>query len=92
MQYLSICASLCMYVSIYQPNPPLTHLVVEPGLLVPAVFADHALILAADLVQRLVEVLLGRGVHLHVHRVADLGAEGVDLLRGEGGGGWRSRQ
>lgn len=75
---------MCKSVCVYRSRPFLTHLVVEPGLLVTAVFVDHALVLATDFLQHPVEVLLGRGVHLHVHVVADLGAEGSELLWREG--------
>ncbi|KAK0150735.1 Stromal membrane-associated protein 1 [Merluccius polli] len=56
------------------------YLVVEPGLLVAAVLVCDAFILGADLIQHLVQVLLGCGINLDVHRAGELRAHGGQVL------------
>lgn len=48
------------------------HLVIEPGLLFAAMLVCDGFVLGADLLQHSVEVLLGRGVHLHIDGASEL--------------------
>lgn len=71
------------------------HLVIEPGLLIAAVLVCDGFVLGADVLQHSVEVLLGRGVHLHVDSAGELRAQSRQLLHGrerkrESSALWRS--
>lgn len=60
------------------------HLVIEPGFLIAAVLVCDGFVLGADLLQHSVEVLLGRGVHLHVDGASELRAQHRQLLHSRG--------
>lgn len=56
------------------------YLLSKPGLLVTTMFISDALVLGADLLQDFVEVLLGRGVDLHIDCASKLRAQCCQLL------------
>ena len=72
------------------PTPPPTsslfwagwpHLGVEPGLHVSAVILHQGLILASHVIQDLVEIHWGSGIHLHIQSVPKLASQCVDFLQ-----------
>lgn len=57
------------------------HLVIEPSLLLSAVFICDGLVLSADLIQNLVQVLLRSGVYLHVNVSRQLRSHRCQILQ-----------
>lgn len=62
-------------------NKTPTHFVIEPGLLVSAVFICDGLVLGTDLLQNFVQVLLRRSVYLHVHVSTQLRSQSCQFLQ-----------
>lgn len=62
-------------------NKTPSHLVIKPSLLVSAVFVCDGLVLSADLLHNLVQVLLRRSIYLHVHVSRQLRSQSCQFLQ-----------
>lgn len=62
-------------------NKTPTHFVIEPSLLVSAVFICDGLVLGTDLLHNLVQVLLRRSIYLHVHVSGQLRSQSCQFLQ-----------